>query len=287
MYLDAEATTPETYARQISYISNPSTIRARTMEEFGRAPSLDRIKEIQAERSSSPVDDEWDDDDGLDFQVKGLIKAVKPHRTTLATLTVAPIIAPQYTGHVGRTANEVIDDIAARMGLTRNDILGSRKPAVFVHARRLIASILRARGNSYPKIGQWMGGRDHSTVINLHLKFHETVKAVPGTFTIYEEYLAEIDPDAVEYARQFVVKPLPAQAFQSGLPCLCCDTGMYFPSLKDAAQWLRDGGKTKADPSAISKAIRNCSIAYGYRWDLDRRDNPGKIKRFPIAIDPT
>lgn len=285
MYLDAEATTPETYARQISYISNPATIRARTMEEFGRAPSIDRIKEIQAERSSAQVDDEWDDDDGLDFQVKGLVEPTKLRRSDMPAVVIRD--KTEYVGHVGRTVNEVIDDIAARMGLTKSDIIGSRKPALFVHARRLIVSILRARGNSYPRIGQWLGGRDHSTAINLHLKFHETIKAVPGVFTIYEEYLAEIDPDAVEYARQFVVKPLPAQAFQSGLPCLCCDTGMYFPSLKVAAEWISKIRGRKSDPSAIGRAIRSCGIAYGYRWDLDRRENPGKIKRFPIAVAAT
>lgn len=45
-----DCATPLAYATRIAaYISDPSTIRARTMDQFGRAPSLQRCAELRAE----------------------------------------------------------------------------------------------------------------------------------------------------------------------------------------------------------------------------------------------
>lgn len=53
--------TPESYAKKLAgYIKNPSTIRVRTLEYFGRAPSLERCQLMIAAKQTVP---EWQRDD--------------------------------------------------------------------------------------------------------------------------------------------------------------------------------------------------------------------------------
>jgi len=63
--------------------------------------------------------------------------------------------------------------IAAELfGMSRNDILCHRRHAPLVRARAFVVWSLRSLGKpvSYPQIGRMLGGRDHSTIINLHEK---------------------------------------------------------------------------------------------------------------------
>lgn len=55
-------TTPESYAQRLAgYIKNPSTIRVRTLEQWGRAPSLDRCKLFIA--AANPPRPRYENDD--------------------------------------------------------------------------------------------------------------------------------------------------------------------------------------------------------------------------------
>lgn len=47
--------TPYTYARSIAYLGDASTVRVRTLDYFGRAPSLAVCERIVAERRGEPV----------------------------------------------------------------------------------------------------------------------------------------------------------------------------------------------------------------------------------------
>lgn len=50
-----EYASPVQYAKYLAgYISDPSTIRARVKDEFGRAPSVDVIRKIRAEKLKTP-----------------------------------------------------------------------------------------------------------------------------------------------------------------------------------------------------------------------------------------
>lgn len=54
-------TSPESYARKLaSYIKNPSTLRVRTLEYWGRAPSVDKCSRFisEANRPAAPHEDE-------------------------------------------------------------------------------------------------------------------------------------------------------------------------------------------------------------------------------------
>ena len=66
------------------------------------------------------------------------------------------------------TARDIIHAIAAKHGATTTDVLGDRRWRHIVDARKEIAKTLRdEHGWSYKAIGRALGGRHHTTVMNL------------------------------------------------------------------------------------------------------------------------
>ena len=75
---------------------------------------------------------------------------------------------------------QVVGYAAAIFNLKRDDITGHRQFHVFVEARCVVVVILRERQFSYPQIGRTLGGRDHSTIVNLYQKFNQWADANPA-----------------------------------------------------------------------------------------------------------
>lgn len=69
-------------------------------------------------------------------------------------------------------SNRVRQFVISKTGVSADDLCGSCRKAELVEARALFVWIVRhSRPRvSYPVIGRWLGGRDHSTIINLHMK---------------------------------------------------------------------------------------------------------------------
>lgn len=62
--------------------------------------------------------------------------------------------------------------VVNEMGISATDLCSHRKPQHLVAARALFVWIVRTHGPdflSYPEIGRWLGGRDHTTVRHLFL----------------------------------------------------------------------------------------------------------------------
>lgn len=64
-------------------------------------------------------------------------------------------------------ALEIIDTVAAHFGLTRDDLLGARRHKTTALARNIAMRICRDQPErwSFPEIGRFFGGRDHTTVM--------------------------------------------------------------------------------------------------------------------------
>ena len=60
----------------------------------------------------------------------------------------------------------------AEFGVSRDELVSHRRCDTLVRARAFAVWVLRSLGvpMSYPRIGRAIGGRDHTTIINLHLK---------------------------------------------------------------------------------------------------------------------
>lgn len=159
--------TPEKYAKRICYIKDASTIRARTMDEFGRAPSLEWIKSEQAEaarlRSKPHNTYQTERYDDMFASIDRPFNPPKP-RAAKPFIQSAPPIT-----HV-----DVVRQIAARFGITYDELIGRDKSKRFLHPRYLAIAVLVHRFQQssrcdigiYKPIGRIMGDRDHSTIMN-------------------------------------------------------------------------------------------------------------------------
>lgn len=173
--------------RLVRYISDASTVRARTLDRYGTAPPIATIRKMRdswtgivaaraASRTCANVpdepelmagDDEYFDDisDAIAALAVRSQRAAQPPRRVVVAAPGLPVVLPPPL-LIPVTQREILARCAAVCGLTAEDILGKSRKAVVVRARQFVTTVLRARGNSYPMVGRYLGGVDHSTVIH-------------------------------------------------------------------------------------------------------------------------
>ena len=89
------------------------------------------------------------------------------------------------------TPREIINALARDYNTTAADMLGHSRFQHIMKARNAAAFVLRQRGNSFPQIGKFLGGRDHSTVINACKRFEDTAKG--NDWAIVRRYFRQPD----------------------------------------------------------------------------------------------
>lgn len=67
-------------------------------------------------------------------------------------------------------ADHIIRKVALIFGVTAARIKGVERYAVLIDARAAVVFLLKRRGWSFIQIGKALGGRDHSTIINIWQK---------------------------------------------------------------------------------------------------------------------
>ena len=80
----------------------------------------------------------------------------------------------------------VLSDVARDFGIGLEELLGRGRRPHIVAARSVVARSLRDRGLSYPRIGEILGGRDHSTAINLIDRFDVYARLNPCVGWAYD-----------------------------------------------------------------------------------------------------
>ena len=90
---------------------------------------------------------------------------------------------PQGT-YIG--AKEMAAIAAPICGVSPNAVMGRLRIRSAVLARMAVTKALRDKGLSYPVIGRALGGRDHSTIINLVRNFPEYVRLYPQLAKAYQ-----------------------------------------------------------------------------------------------------
>lgn len=165
-------TTPLSYAKRLAkYIRDPSTIRVRVLEFYGRAPSNEVIKaEIEKSVNKIGFDDRSymrDADPIADIKIPTLCEAPKAKRK-----------APPTFG-------EMVNDIAKRMGMEYFDIAGPRRTREISDVRCVIAAILFERGATLARIAKSMNRKTHSAARNLVERFKERASIDPVLMAHY------------------------------------------------------------------------------------------------------
>lgn len=169
---------PYAYARHLArYIRDASTIRARTLDTFGRSPPRDIIADMIADaRKPEPEPKGWFQgcdgwqDDGSDWKPRGLVQAERIAARPRLVL-IEPDAPYNEPPRPIVTAFDIIDAIARCFDMSGADMTGKGRFRHIVRARNCAAYVLHKRGNSFPRIGKFLGGRDHSTVIHAVRQF--------------------------------------------------------------------------------------------------------------------
>lgn len=190
--------TPRSYAAHLAtYIASPLKIEKLVALEFDQVPPLHEIAElryrVERERKTFAhqgfIKDK-EDHDGDHFMVRSFLRPPAPRTyTNSRTVYVPAHVEVQDDFDHGlnvRNHRDLIAAAASAFSLTYEEVVSPDRHTPHVCARSVAARILRERGNSYPQIGRYLGGRDHSTAINLHRKFDERAKRHPQIQVAYD-----------------------------------------------------------------------------------------------------
>lgn len=61
---------------------------------------------------------------------------------------------------------DLLGEAANIFGVSVKELQGSKRHRYIARARFALCAALRERGASYPQIGTWLGGRDHTTIMH-------------------------------------------------------------------------------------------------------------------------
>lgn len=195
--------TASSYARSIAYLGDASKIRARTVDMFGRAPSLNVCERIVVERQRAlaPVKligaGEPDDTDASDFAVRGLDPkaAYKPPRPRHPPMVITfPVKRLNLDLNI---PSELAIAVANAFGLPRQAMLGTASRKKHIIARSVYAKLLRDRLNengehrfSLKQIATRINRSDHTTVRHMLETYPERAKRFPDMDRVYRELKA-------------------------------------------------------------------------------------------------
>lgn len=201
-----------------SYISDPSTIRIRVLEHFGRAPSVEECRKIRARVSSARSAKEQPrrvqhdyskfacghsrDLDNITLRPNGT-ESCKTCRRALEVKAAARAAAQQQTVAERaqslwskpitrpRLVDETLDVIASAFGLTTGELIGEDRHRHIVDARAVAVMVFLQSGNSLPWIARKLRRKCHTTIINLRDTWDHRCKRNPSLLAVYKAVTGE------------------------------------------------------------------------------------------------
>lgn len=210
---------PVLYAARLArYIRDASTIYARTMNEYGRAPSKEHIQamisaareESARVRLSAERDTPDESEDAQWWATPGIIRLAEERRVALEKIAAQRALQrlDEAEGDGTRerprrdmvAARDIIAMTATSFGLTYADLTGRSRRRNIVAVRHMAAWILIKRGRlSTSHVGRALGGRDHSSAIHARNMFEERATAEQRDFALrlarWSNPLAEVPAD--------------------------------------------------------------------------------------------
>lgn len=213
----SENITPNGLAAKLAtYIADPSTIRVQVLGHFGRAPSIDKIKELQARARAKGKPAKYDekkfrlechrhqgpyemDADGIDRCTtckaeKRKATPAKPERVK-ALKAPATLFPSWYKPPVAQPLKPAttLDAVCMVFGLSLAEIKGGARHRQLTEARAVAAQIMHRKGLPYKQIARLMNMHCHSSTRYLILRWDTFCKRnpeLPGMLTKVQRKLA-------------------------------------------------------------------------------------------------
>ncbi len=189
-------TTPLSYAKRLAkYIRDPSTIRVRVLEFYGRAPSNEVIK-AEIEKAVNKVG----------FDDRAYMRDAKP----IADIKIPVFtVKPTPISKAPPTIIDMVAIIAKRMGVEYSDVVGPFSPRHISDVRCVIASVLYERNIPLARIAKSMNRNTHSASKNLIERFKAKASKDPVVMAHYNGIRREwgmkcksvLDPDFIPASR--------------------------------------------------------------------------------------
>ena len=200
---------PSGYAQHLaSYIRDPSKIRALTLLEYDRAPSVEQCQAFRRKHETQYVKGagreakidlfrcgHTRDYSNVRTDCNGRESCVTCHaaaqdkseRTRRIREAKAPfeIVLPTVKT-LPRFPGELIGLVARSFGLTVEQMLSPARVRQLVAARSVVAKVLHERGYSYPRISKLLGKSCHSSAINMVRTFDARATRFPDMARVYE-----------------------------------------------------------------------------------------------------
>lgn len=177
---------PQSYARHLAtYIASPLKIEKLVALEFDEVPPLHQIAEFRYRVEQQSKRFKRLSEVGLAEVAEPEVRTYPKGGTVYTPVSVE--IADEVPPPPVRSHREVVAAVAKAFDLTYKDVIGPDRHAKFVCARTVAARILRDRGNSYKRIGHFLGNRDHSTADNLVKGYERRLARHPQIGVVYEQ----------------------------------------------------------------------------------------------------
>jgi len=220
--IDYDYSTPHSYAARIAHwISDPSTIRLRTSEMYGRdrAPSIEECRAFR-EKATTKRDRRTPEMFGCghdrepmniieysDGREKCMIchKAVQDKRraaqeadrTRRAKLAEEARIAAKRAKAAAKAAylvpienhavyGDILASVAKAFGLTVAELKGEGRACLYIGARAVAIKLMRDAGASFPNIAKRLNKDCHSTIIHSYKTWGKRSAANPYLKVVYE-----------------------------------------------------------------------------------------------------
>lgn len=224
--IDLEKVCPQTYAAHLAtYIGDPSTIRIRTREAFGIAPSLEQCRRYRDDvtrksfrakvkpptfgcghsnddantvltingnyrcRTCTDAANAKAEADRLEREDRNrqADEAERRERKLRQESRLALIAANRDPDYIRpRLATATLDRVAFIFKTTVAEMKGPRRNRSLVNARAVAATVFREAGLSYPQIARILNKDCHSSIINLCRVFKARVGTDSALWEAYE-----------------------------------------------------------------------------------------------------
>lgn len=173
---------PHNYARQLArYMRDPSKVRAGTMYQWGRAPTIEQCRELinEAQGERQRYREESDrlapkDIDALDYRplptrhAKEVQERIDRKRNQdIAVVEQAVEAEPANDDPEPQRSHfltETVYQVCRAMGVVVADVVGNSRVKAVVRARHVVFYVLHKRGQSLTQIGRRLGC-DHTSVM--------------------------------------------------------------------------------------------------------------------------
>lgn len=227
-----EQVSPRGMAERLAgYISDPSTIRVRVMDHFGRAPSLEECRKIRQRVSEQranarelkrgggerfrcghkrDADNVLVRSDGKDtcktcrraMEAKAAAeyRARERERTDQAKAAQMVEAAEQAASKIRsfwlepgrpRLSGETLDVIAKAFGMSFGELVGDNRERHYVDARAVAVMVFLKSGNSLPWIAKKLNRSCHSSIINLRDTWGIRCRRNPSLLAVYKAVVGE------------------------------------------------------------------------------------------------